>query len=101
MVRMIRPFTGLTVAATDTGIRCSYAAWSSDRSECIRPRHGAQPRGAGLRKAFEGPGVDGHHAEGGAVAEHPLEVVQQAPVEVAPDVDPAIGAQLYAVEGPC
>ena len=36
--------------------------------------------------------VDLHQAEGGPVAEDPLEVVEQAPVEVAADVDAVVEA---------
>ena len=49
----------------------------------------AQPGEAGLRTALEGFAVDGDESEGGFPSA-PLEVVQQAPVQVATDVDPII-----------
>src|SRR5258706_11898322 len=53
----------------------------------VRPGDGAEPARARLRRASLGQAVDGDQAERRAVAEDPLEVVEQAPVDVAAYVD--------------
>ena len=70
------------------------------RRSAVGPGHGPEPRGAGLGVALEGLAVHRHQAEGRAVAQHPLEVVEQAPVEVAADVDAVVEAAPDPGQGP-
>src|SRR3712207_5792601 len=57
------------------------------------PGHLGVPAGAVLRRALLRLVVDAHDAEPPAVPPRPLEVVEQRPQEVAPDVEP-VGAGL-------
>src|SRR5664280_2524866 len=61
---------------------------------------GSQPGRAGLLTALECGPVHLDQPEGRTVPEHPLEIVQQAPVEVPPDVDAVVEAALESGQGP-
>src|SRR5205823_13363059 len=76
---------------------CGARAARSSRQR-VRLRDGPEPAGARLGAACLRRAVDGHQAEGGAVAEDPLEVVEQAPVHVAAHVDPVGEAGEHAAE---
>src|SRR5207245_1774346 len=77
----------------------SYGALAARSSrERVRLRDGPEPAGARLGAPRLRRAVDGHQAEGGAVAEEPLEVVEQAPVDVAAHVDPVGEAVEHARE---
>src|SRR5204862_7820166 len=75
------------------GARAARSSW-----ERVRLRDVPEPAGARLGAACLRRAVDGHQAEGGAVAEDPLEVVEQAPVDVAADGDPGGEAGEHAAE---
>src|SRR5205814_534576 len=77
----------------------SYGARAARSSgERVRLRDGPEPAGARLGAPRLRRAVDGHQAEGGAVAEDPLEVVEQAPVDVAAHGDPVGEAGEHAPE---
>ena len=61
-------------------------------------RHLAEPVGARLGPALEGARGHRHQPELGPVAQVPLEVVEQAPDEVAPQVDPLLQAAVGAAQ---
>src|SRR5262245_63762811 len=58
----------------------------------------AEPAGARLRGALEGRAIDGDESESGAVAEGPLEIVEEAPVRVPAHVDAVGDRPLHALE---
>src|SRR6202022_1934235 len=78
------PRQALTAASIDAPpSSCTSAhGWKSPG-----PSDLAEPLSAGLRTTSEGLPVDRDHAELRAVSEGPLEVVEKAPIEVAPYLD--------------
>src|SRR5919106_5999199 len=66
--------------------------------EAVRPRDLAEPAGARLHGAGLRLAVDGDQAERRAVAERPLEVVEQRPVEVAAHVEAVVQAATHATQ---
>src|SRR5205823_3399413 len=72
----------------------------ANRSEGVGPGDPAQPGGAGLGGADLRFPVDRDEAERRPVPVDPLEVVERAPVAVAPHVDAVGETSQDAVEGP-
>src|SRR5207248_6320030 len=66
--------------------------------EAVRAGDLAQPAGARLHRALLRLTVDGDEAERRPVAERPLEVVEQRPVEVAQHVEAVVEAPSDAAE---
>src|SRR2546422_573099 len=100
-----RPFTSRASAASAPGSRATAttrmpAPASASTIPRPKPRLRPEPAGARLGAARLRRAVDGPQAEGGAVAEEPLEVVEQAPVDVATHVDPVGEAGEHAPECP-
>src|SRR5262245_29505034 len=83
-------FNALTLLGSPVGAewpRAPSAREGGSRLEPVRPRHGAEPARTGLRRPMLRGAIDGDQPERRAIAEHPLEVVEQAPVDVAAHVE--------------
>src|ERR1017187_7982550 len=68
------------------------------RDDCIGSGHLAEPVGARFRASFEGVGRHGDDAELRPLPQVPLEIIEQAPDEVAPQVEAFLDAAMGALE---